>query len=255
MGPDDPIVFPGKPGASHIHTFFANACTDAFSTTQSLFACTGSTSDGGIVNKSSYWVPCLQAADGKCIVPVENMVYYKKGYNQVPAASIINPPNGLRFVFGELPTNDKILPNWQRHHNWSCNQVATPGVDDQIIPPCASGFLFLAIDAMNCWDGINLDSADHRSHMAYSGGGACPADHPVAIPVITFNIKWPVPVGGTTGAHLSSDMYPGAGKGLSAHGDVWVNWKEDIKDAFMTNCVRKSFDCHGDLLGDGRTLY
>ncbi len=36
----------------------------------------------------------------------------------------------------------------------------------------------------SCWDGENLDSADHRSHMAYPTGpahdnGRCPESHPV----------------------------------------------------------------------------
>src|SRR6186997_1313745 len=29
---DDPIVYPGQPGASHRHDFFANVTTDAYST-------------------------------------------------------------------------------------------------------------------------------------------------------------------------------------------------------------------------------
>jgi hypothetical protein len=35
----------------------------------------------------------------------------------------------------------------------------------------------------SCWDGVNLDSADHKSHMAYPiqnyNGGDCPSSHPV----------------------------------------------------------------------------
>lgn len=36
-----------------------------------------------------------------------------------------------------------------------------------------------------CWDGVNLDSPDHRSHVAYpesgtlESGGRCPSTHPV----------------------------------------------------------------------------
>src|SRR3569833_1611818 len=39
-----------------------------------------------------------------------------------------------------------------------------------------------------CWDGKNLDSPDHKSHIAYSPGGsalagaACPAKFPVRVP-------------------------------------------------------------------------
>lgn len=46
-----------------------------------------------------------------------------------------------------------------------------------------------------CWDGKNLDSPDHQSHVAYSGvgatgGGACPASHPVKLPQIMYELMW-----------------------------------------------------------------
>src|SRR5688500_16593378 len=36
--PDDPIVFPGQAGKSHLHTFFGNRTTSAASTYESLRA-------------------------------------------------------------------------------------------------------------------------------------------------------------------------------------------------------------------------
>jgi len=59
--------------------------------------------------------------------------------------------------------------------------------------------------ANSCWDGKNLDSPDHKSHVAYpaagpqtftgsSVGGACPATHPVKIPQIMLEVSsFPVP--------------------------------------------------------------
>src|SRR5919197_133805 len=35
---DDPIVFPGQPGASHMHDFFGNESVNAFSTMASMLA-------------------------------------------------------------------------------------------------------------------------------------------------------------------------------------------------------------------------
>ena len=34
--PDDPIIFPGLPGASHMHSFFGSTATDAHSTVNDL---------------------------------------------------------------------------------------------------------------------------------------------------------------------------------------------------------------------------
>jgi hypothetical protein len=53
---------------------------------------------------------------------------------------------------------------------------------------CKNGFRMQVFFPM-CWDGVNLDSPDHRSHMAYSSrfnGGDCPATHPVRLPALFF---------------------------------------------------------------------
>lgn len=47
----------------------------------------------------------------------------------------------------------------------------------------------------SCWDGKNLDSPDHKSHVAYpiSGAyndGACPDTHPVHLISIFFETIW-----------------------------------------------------------------
>ena len=48
----------------------------------------------------------------------------------------------------------------------------------------------------SCWDGKNLDSPDHRSHVAYSpsknvlANDACPSTHPIRIPQLMYEIQW-----------------------------------------------------------------
>jgi len=47
-----------------------------------------------------------------------------------------------------------------------------------------------------CWDGKNLDSPDHRSHMAYEpgsnvfAGSRCPASHPIRVPQVMYEIMY-----------------------------------------------------------------
>ncbi|MGC4747263.1 DUF1996 domain-containing protein [Micromonospora sp. DT201] len=43
----------------------------------------------------------------------------------------------------------------------------------------------------DCWDGKHLDSPNHKDHVAYGNGNACPTSHPVRIPAITFDIQYP----------------------------------------------------------------
>ena len=74
---DDPIVYPGQPGLSHLQMFFGNTLTDAYSTYQSLRTTGGGTCQGGPVNRSAYWAPALLNAAGQVLVPDTMIVYYK----------------------------------------------------------------------------------------------------------------------------------------------------------------------------------
>jgi hypothetical protein len=61
------------------------------------------------------------------------------------------------------------------------------------LTPCPGGIRATVIFP-SCWDGRNLDSPDHRAHMAYSnvglasGARACPASHPVRVPQVMYEI-------------------------------------------------------------------
>ena len=52
----------------------------------------------------------------------------------------------------------------------------------------------ISISFQSCWDGVNLDSLDHMSHVAFPDGEAenapCPPTHPVRIPRLDFFIRW-----------------------------------------------------------------
>ena len=66
QAPDDPIVFPGKPGASHQHTFVGNRTTSAFSNFGSLRS--GGTTCMRADDTAAYWVPTL-LRDGRALEP------------------------------------------------------------------------------------------------------------------------------------------------------------------------------------------
>ncbi len=255
MAFDDPIVFPGKPGASHLHTFFGNKSADGNSTTESL-SMGGTTCRGGTANRSAYWVPSLvDTSTMRALVPLRFISYYKSGYNKIPRNQIQAPPNGLRVVAGNAVTQSSARNSWEVHHKFECD---FSNDRNQHIPLCGGGkVLSMVLDFPNCWDGVNLDSVDHRSHMSYPVEGICPASHPVPIPVITLNIEYEVPQGETTANwRLASDTYAKSiPAGYSMHGDFWMDWDEEIKSTWMERCVRAGRDCHGHMLGDGREIY
>ena len=90
------------------------------------------------------------------------------------------------------------------YYNWVPGQTTafppgfrmiTPGeeVFDEDITP-GEGEMEISISYQSCWDGVNLDSPDHMSHVAFPEGedenSPCPSSHPVRIPRLDFFIRW-----------------------------------------------------------------
>lgn len=61
--------------------------------------------------------------------------------------------------------------------------------------PCPGGIRVTVIFP-SCWDGKNVDSPDHRSHVAYApgnqalAGDKCPETHPVRIPQVMYEVMY-----------------------------------------------------------------
>lgn len=264
---NDQIIYPGQARKSHLHTFFG-ATTRALTLTADDLSNSNTTCNGGTgVNHSKYWVPSvIDMRTGAPVTPDSNVAYYKTGFDGVRAADIQPIPRGLRIVAGD-PRNTAPL-QWGGAYRWRCFEgtVSKPrteaGLGDTteashkgMRSDCQVGTdLLMEVFFPQCWDGVNLDSPDHKSHMAYANNG-CPASHPKALPQLTFNIHYRVK-NATESAHwrLSSDVYQGQA-GYSGHGDVIFAWNESIMDRIVKNCHRKGADCHAHLLGDGFMIY
>lgn len=260
---DDPLVYPGQPGASHLHTFLGNAGTDADSTYESLRAePAGSTCAGGSVNKSAYWMPTLiDTASNEALLPTLGFVYYKTGYWGQDGAEVQDIPDGLRMISGDAaagaPQEDWIA-------SWSCSEHDGFGVPITTlrtaasIPDCAEGLLLEAtVMFPQCWNGVDLDSPDHTSHMAHPDfSGVCPPGFPVLIPQITMHLTWELGPGGTDSLAFSNDaMTPeGAPPGQGLHADFMEAWDPDVRGGFVRDCLNQRLDCGVRNLGDGYEL-
>ena len=254
MSFDDPIVFPGQPGKSHLHTFFGNTGTNASTTAASLAGSGNSSCAGGTLNRSAYWVPAMiDTRTGAPIKPNSSIFYYKTGYNGISPQAVQPLPAGLRMVSGNPQNHQSASPA-----RYGCVGGADQGWYGSTIPNCSVGSeLIMEVIFPQCWDGVNLDSPDHISHMASPSNGACPASHPVPVPVVSFEVHYTITAADAPSRwRLSSDNYdanlPG---GLSGHGDWFNGWDTATMATFVKNCEQKSMDCRAYLLGDGRTLY
>ena len=252
MSYDDPIVAPGGVGG-HLHTFFGNTGTNGNSTAASIAGSGNSTCAGGTLNRTAYWVPAvIDTTDGTPQQPIAMMAYYKQGYNYIPSAAIHPFPAGLRIVAGSSASSGP-----QDNTAFNCYRSDGSITTTKSIPTdCPTGAtLGIGVAFPQCWDGVNLDSPDHKSHMAYPGNG-CPATHPVAVTGITLNVTYKVGANGTSKWRLSSDNYdkslPG---GYSTHADWFDGWNTDTMNTWVTRCINATMDCHAYLLGDGRILY
>lgn len=259
MSNDDPIVYPNQKGAAHHHTFFGNTSTNYASNVNAMSTVGNSTCAGGIANRSAYWMPSLiDTATNTPISDFDGSFYYKTGYGGVPTNSIVAPPKGLRMISG----NSKATSAATAKVGYSCiPKVGYTTKWTSHIQNCNVGDeLLMSVRFPQCWDGKNLDSPDHISHMADSGAktaNGCPTTHPVPIPEITFGAKITIKKANEAlNWRLASDNYPTTSPGgYSGHAD-WVNgWDEAVMAKIINNCIKPGRDCHSFLLGDGTTLF
>ena len=109
-------------------------------------------------------------------------------------------------------------------------------------PNCGSKQIKAHVHFPWCWDGVNLDTPDHRSHMAYGPNGrTCPATHPVVLPRITLHVTYGVKNG--TGHMLASDHAFGLPAGTSLHADFWQTWDQPVLDFLVERCLRGGVSC------------
>lgn len=253
---DDPIVFPGQPGKAHLHMFFGNTMANGNSTYESLRKTGDGSCDGGPLNRSAYWMPAVVNENGKVAVPDHITIYYKRhpGTNRIP--------RGLRMIFGF----DHRYPD-QKIKRWKC---ANGGGEFETIPEVncpADQQLMVTLGAPNCWDGKNLDSADHRSHMSYGsynqyGENVCPDTHPVNIPSFTMLISWSHSgFAEYSKWRLASDHVsphdPTSAKlppGSTMHSDWFGGWDDGVMDMWHDGCMDQFKSCSGGALGMGKML-
>jgi hypothetical protein len=231
---DDPIVLPNLPGASHEHSFTGNTTTNAYTTLSSLKgAGVGATSCLTPDDLSAYWFPTVFKGSAPVVPSGRQVIYYKSGITDYAA---VRPfPPGLRYVVGspqstlaQFRDHPGRVEGWEcgnSFHNWDIPANCMPG-----------SRLNVRFQAPSCWNGVHLDSADHKSHMAYPVNGACPSSHPRPVPMLEFKIAFPVD-GDMSQVRLAS------GRGFTWHYDFFNAWDEPTLAALVSHCVNGGLQC------------
>ena len=233
---DDPIGKPGQPGASHHHDFFGNTSTDAFSTFDSMLAAGTTCNRAG--DTAGYWMPSV-LEDGVPVTPGPATFYYR-GPGPDPAA-VQAFPEDFRMIAGDP---EAATPQRLRVVEWACRDEGAKKPWRADIPQCPAGqALAFRANFPDCWNGVDLDSADHRSHVAYSGGdGRCPAAFPVHLPEIAMTVTYP----GLHGGDLELSTHSPFG----GHADFWNTWQPGVQAGLVESCLKAAREC-GDYAGPG----
>ena len=245
---DNFIVAPGVTnGAHHTHDYVGNVSADGNSTNESL-AAAGTTCRLG--DLSTYYWPVLRQlgtvgddanADGggndlnvgRILTPTSVVLSFRGN----PTSKVVAMPRFLRVITGDAKAGTNGPANARAQ--WTCtgftNRVTTK------YPLCPRGSQVQRILVMpSCWDGINTDSANHRSHIVFpdSRTGACPAGT-VAVPELRMTITYRVP----PGRSYAVDSFPEQlHNPLTDHGD-FVNVMPDNLMAFAVQCINRGRSC------------
>jgi len=274
---DDPIVFPGQPGKSHLHQFYGNTGADANSTYSSLRN-SGQSTCMSPLNRSAYWQPAMLDGTGNAVRPDYVNIYYKRRPISDPKCNpatsaqaegiCVELPNGLKFVFGFDMLTDRA-PSGAMH--WVCLKGNTPQGTFSSIPAAAASCppidgttnvqIGVLISAPACWDGKNLDSPNHRDHVSYASYGTwgykkCPSTHPYVIPTFTMGSYYTVTAGDNLNLwKLSSDdMHPNLPHGSTFHADFWMAWDATVKKMWHDGCINQLLSCNAGNLGNGKAI-
>ncbi len=236
----DPIVSPFQT-SGHMHDFFGNTITSSDPDYNRMLS--GSSSCDFSKDTAAYWFPALRAPDGSFVKPDGFQFYYRARPLDHAYGTNYFPPNFMMIAGGPQAPDTAAY--------WTCKGESDTGFADRktYVPDCRGveeEWLVAHVFFPSCWDGANIDSADHRSHVAYgldddgdissSHPDRCPASHPYKIPQLDLRVTYPIK-NGTGYSFANGDQVP--------HSDFWNTWQQDALEKLIDDCLRAGVNCEG----------
>ncbi|MFI9565830.1 DUF1996 domain-containing protein [Streptomyces rishiriensis] len=202
---DNVIVAPGVTnGAHHTHDYVGNQKINAFSSNNTFLQ--GGTSCSNKSDLSSYYWPVLRLQNGTQEFDQNRDGGGKEGnvgkiltaqqaeikYVGSPKSKVVAMPQFLRIITGDAKTTTNGLANANAH--WSCTGFENKVQLTEQYPICPQGSKVVRSFAFqSCWDGKNIDSANHRSHVAFADANGNCQNGFKAIPQLTMRLIYSVP--------------------------------------------------------------
>ncbi|MFL1898557.1 DUF1996 domain-containing protein [Streptomyces tauricus] len=258
---DNVIVAPGvSNGAHHFHDYVGNQSNDAFASDEDLANAETSCEDQG--DKSSYFWPVLRlqngtdekdaASPGGGIEGNAGEIIRPKAatmsFEGSPRGEVTAMPKLLRIITGDA----KAFVNGPTNANasWSCTGFEDRQLKDKY-PLCPQGSdVVRTFRFQSCWDGRNIDSANHRTHVAFAAAdGSCANDFkaiPQLVQRIVYDVDAPsVADGGKSKPFFAVDSFPEQlHKPVTDHGD-FINVFDEALMKEMVDCINEGRKCDG----------
>eukprot|EP00931_Biecheleriopsis_adriatica_P021622 TRINITY_DN14093_c0_g1_i1.p1 TRINITY_DN14093_c0_g1~~TRINITY_DN14093_c0_g1_i1.p1 ORF type:complete len:862 (-),score=116.59 TRINITY_DN14093_c0_g1_i1:110-2353(-) len=188
---------------------------------------------------SAYWIPTLffQHRDGsvESVDGGDGMIAY-----YLPDSDARAFPDGLRILSNSA--GRRSYDGWTAGSGTSFRCLDSPlGPETPGFPQRNCNQLRVQVTFPSCWDGQNLDSQDHQSHMAYKEGRRCPPSHPIKVIDLFYEVffatgkfkdHWIDGHGKPTRAQPFF-FSNGDNTGFGMHGDFMNGWKGDVLQKLM----------------------
>lgn len=221
---DDPLLYPRKPGQSHVHDFYGNRLTDAYATGESLLSAGKTdheiTTCRDAADFSGYWTPALYRDDEK-VDPFHAHAYYR---NATPDDAVPFPV-GFGMIAGDPHAME---PN--EHVYWRCTEPPFHFSRTKV-PDCENGDIFGVVTFPRCWNGVDLFKAD-QSHVSYA---PCRPPYVVRLPAIIFSVRFP-------SDHQQHDYRLASGDPMTLHADFFNAWSPKALTLLVTKCLNERDD-------------
>ncbi|EAU87993.2 hypothetical protein CC1G_01640 [Coprinopsis cinerea okayama7 len=247
----DPIVRPGRVG-THVHSVIGGS-NFGFELTTDFLRESECTSIPIAEDKSNYWYPHLYfwwkngsftSVDGSPVI-VSFGSYYL--YSDEPGATTAFPDN-FRMMSGDPTLRTLNASSFaQQAVTFLCLNFEGESVRYNELPDhrCPNG-IRAEINFPSCWDGENIDSEDHKSHVAFLStgpdNGTCldPA-YPVTLPRIFLEVYWYTQGFDDVRHEAMNFKQPfvfsnGDPTGYSYHSDFFNGWEPGVLQRALDEC-------------------
>ncbi|KAI9822856.1 MAG: hypothetical protein M1826_000349 [Phylliscum demangeonii] len=241
----DPVVTPGQV-SHHVHTIMGG---NGFSFNMDYAQARASSCSTcrAPADRSNYWVPSLyfREANGS-FTSVQQvggaLIYYLQRMDPGKDESSLHAfPEGFRMVAGDMLLREDLNTVESQAISFNClgsNQAETASLPNYNCP----GGLRAQVFFPSCWNGVDVDSPDHKSHVVYpsvANGGTCPPGFDTRLISIFYEVMWAVDAfkdqwHGNEQPFVFSNGDP---TGFGYHGDFLNGWDVPTLQNAINTCT------------------